>query len=191
MRCDVLGAERARCHDRLAGPDPADLENGCMKFVAGSHHRQVDHRDTFDQHNLLTRGQEVAVTVDEDEAVVRRAHARPGLAPPCHAGPRLGAEPLRRPPHRLRHPLHPDAYKADRRRDRQRDLGARRRQLRQIRARDAPRRRCATRRRWRPMPRSRRGSGRCYFAARGSGSIGAEWGEQRGQSPWPLLPMCR
>src|SRR5579872_6510119 len=48
---------------------PANLENGCMKFIAGSHHRQVEHRDTFDKHNLLTRGQEIAVAVDEDEAV--------------------------------------------------------------------------------------------------------------------------
>jgi ectoine hydroxylase-related dioxygenase (phytanoyl-CoA dioxygenase family) len=48
---------------------PANLENGCMKFVAGSHHRQIEHRDTFDKHNLLTRGQEIAVAVDESEAV--------------------------------------------------------------------------------------------------------------------------
>jgi len=48
---------------------PANLINGCMKFIAGSHHAQVAHRDTFAAHNLLTRGQEIAVAVDEADAV--------------------------------------------------------------------------------------------------------------------------
>ena len=47
---------------------PATTENGCMRFVAGSQDRRVDHSDTFAEDNLLTRGQEVAVTVDEAEA---------------------------------------------------------------------------------------------------------------------------
>ncbi|PIW29603.1 MAG: phytanoyl-CoA dioxygenase [Rhodospirillales bacterium CG15_BIG_FIL_POST_REV_8_21_14_020_66_15] len=49
---------------------PATLESGCMKVIPGSHRwEQKEHRDTLDKHNLLTRGQELAVEVDEDEAV--------------------------------------------------------------------------------------------------------------------------
>lgn len=48
---------------------PASLVNGCMKFLPGSQTTQVTHRDTFDANNLLTRGQEVAVEVDEKDAV--------------------------------------------------------------------------------------------------------------------------
>ncbi len=45
------------------------LESGAMKFLAGSHRNgQVTHNDTFDESNLLTRGQEIAVDVDEDKA---------------------------------------------------------------------------------------------------------------------------
>ncbi|MEM7206330.1 MAG: phytanoyl-CoA dioxygenase family protein [Pseudomonadota bacterium] len=46
------------------------VESGCMRFVPGSHkQRIVPHQDTFDENNLLSRGQEVAVDVDENEAV--------------------------------------------------------------------------------------------------------------------------
>jgi len=55
---------------------PATSASGCMRFVAGSHKRIVDHKDTFDEANLLTRGQEVAVEVDDSEAV--DAELRPG-----------------------------------------------------------------------------------------------------------------
>lgn len=48
---------------------PATRDSGCMRFVPGSHRRIVEHRDTFDAQNLLTRGQELAVAVDEREAV--------------------------------------------------------------------------------------------------------------------------
>ncbi len=47
----------------------ATPQSGCMKFVAGSHTRQVEHRDTFKEENLLTRGQEIAVEVDDSDAV--------------------------------------------------------------------------------------------------------------------------
>ena len=47
-----------------------NVESGCMRFVPGSHHQQIlPHRDTFDASNLLSRGQEVAVDVDESDAV--------------------------------------------------------------------------------------------------------------------------
>ena len=43
---------------------PSTLESGCMQVVAGTHHAQVRHEDRFDDANLLSRGQEVAVEVD-------------------------------------------------------------------------------------------------------------------------------
>lgn len=52
-------------------------QSGCMRFVPGSHKQNlVEHRDTFAANNLLSRGQELAVDVDEDEAVLDEL--RPG-----------------------------------------------------------------------------------------------------------------
>jgi ectoine hydroxylase-related dioxygenase (phytanoyl-CoA dioxygenase family) len=49
---------------------PATVKNGCMRFVPGSHeHDLVAHVDSFAHDNLLTRGQEIAVKVDEANAV--------------------------------------------------------------------------------------------------------------------------
>ncbi|HUC67158.1 MAG TPA: phytanoyl-CoA dioxygenase family protein [Stellaceae bacterium] len=49
---------------------PASEANGAMRVIPGSHKLdQIAHRDTFAKHNLLTRGQEIAVDVDEREAV--------------------------------------------------------------------------------------------------------------------------
>jgi chlorinating enzyme len=49
---------------------PSGKANGAMGFIPGTHTRdQIPHRDTFAQNNLLTRGQEVAVEVDEKQAV--------------------------------------------------------------------------------------------------------------------------
>ena len=51
--------------------------NGAMGFIPGTHAReQIPHRDTFAQNNLLTRGQEIAVDVDENAAVT--VELRPG-----------------------------------------------------------------------------------------------------------------
>jgi non-haem Fe2+, alpha-ketoglutarate-dependent halogenase len=45
------------------------VESGCMRVIPGSHLvNQLPHRDTFAEHNLLSRGQEVAVEVDESKA---------------------------------------------------------------------------------------------------------------------------
>lgn len=45
-------------------------ENGCLRVVPGTHTLdQVEHVDTADSNNLLTRGQEIAVAVDEAVAV--------------------------------------------------------------------------------------------------------------------------
>ena len=49
---------------------PSTIESGCMRFVPGSHTRQiVPHNDTFDDNNLLSRGQEIAVEVDDRNGV--------------------------------------------------------------------------------------------------------------------------
>ncbi len=48
----------------------APVASGAMKFWPGSHLKnQLEHRDTFDQNNLLTRGQEIAVDVPEGAGV--------------------------------------------------------------------------------------------------------------------------
>jgi len=57
---------------------PANLLNGCMKFMPGSHLVQLEHKDTFDKNNLLSRGQEIAVKVDESKGV--DAILKPGQA---------------------------------------------------------------------------------------------------------------
>jgi len=49
---------------------PSNTSNGAMGFIPGTHTSdQIPHRDTFAKNNLLTRGQEVAVDVDERKAV--------------------------------------------------------------------------------------------------------------------------
>jgi hypothetical protein len=48
---------------------PSTVESGCMRVVPGTQHAQVPHKDTFVEANLLSRGQEIEVDVDENEAV--------------------------------------------------------------------------------------------------------------------------
>ena len=49
---------------------PATVESGCMRCIPGSHlGTDMSHRDTWQGDNMLSRGQEIAVEVDEDEAV--------------------------------------------------------------------------------------------------------------------------
>lgn len=46
------------------------VETGCMRVVPGSHRRPIlPHRDTYAPDNRLSRGQEIAVDVDEADAV--------------------------------------------------------------------------------------------------------------------------
>jgi hypothetical protein len=72
---------------------PANRVSGCMKFIAGTHRQQVKHADTFDQDNLLTRGQEIAVEVDEVQAV--HVELKPGQASLHHVLLFHGSEPNR------------------------------------------------------------------------------------------------
>lgn len=49
---------------------PSTPESGAMRYIPGSHRQAiVAHVDTFSEDNLLSRGQEIAVDVDESEAV--------------------------------------------------------------------------------------------------------------------------
>ena len=56
---------------------PATAESGAMRMVPGSHQRElVAHTDTWNGKSMLTRGQELAVEVDESEAEL--VELRPG-----------------------------------------------------------------------------------------------------------------
>ena len=49
---------------------PSTIESGAMRFARGTHKLdQISHRDTYDEHNMLTRGQIVEHKVDENDAV--------------------------------------------------------------------------------------------------------------------------
>ena len=46
------------------------IENGCMKMLPGSHHQgKHDHHSTFDEENILHRGQELNLEIDEEQVV--------------------------------------------------------------------------------------------------------------------------
>lgn len=79
---------------------PSTRASGCMRMIPGSHGEPMPHADTFDEKNLLSRGQEIAVEVDDDRAVdielepgqmslhhVRVAH---GSSPNASPLPRIG-----------------------------------------------------------------------------------------------------
>ena len=49
---------------------PSTRANGCMRVIPGTQtSKQLPHEDTFASDNLLSRGQEIAVDVDESQAV--------------------------------------------------------------------------------------------------------------------------
>ena len=54
---------------------PATPASGCMDFVRGSHKNAIlPHEDTFDDNNLLSRGQEVRVNVAQEDKVPIEIH---------------------------------------------------------------------------------------------------------------------
>ncbi len=56
---------------------PATTASGCMNFVRGSHKNPIlPHEDTYDENNLLSRGQEIKVDVAEEDRVP--AELQPG-----------------------------------------------------------------------------------------------------------------
>jgi hypothetical protein len=78
---------------------PSTLESGCMQVVPGTHHKQVKHEDRFDDANLLSRGQEVAVKVDP--ATVVDVVLQPGQMSLHHVLLFHGSEPNRSPMPRI------------------------------------------------------------------------------------------
>ena len=55
---------------------PARSESGCMRVLPGSHRGDMlPHDDTYHPDNMLTRGQEIAVEVDEQKAVTMALEA--------------------------------------------------------------------------------------------------------------------
>ncbi|WP_299044562.1 phytanoyl-CoA dioxygenase family protein [uncultured Tateyamaria sp.] len=54
---------------------PATPASGCMDFVAGSHKNAIlEHEDSFDPNNLLSRGQEVKVDVAPEDRTAIEIH---------------------------------------------------------------------------------------------------------------------
>lgn len=47
----------------------SNSENGCMRVIPGSHKHLQPHQETYAEDNALSRGQEIAVKVEEREAV--------------------------------------------------------------------------------------------------------------------------
>ncbi len=72
---------------------PSTRQSGCMQVVQGTHHVQVRHEDRFDEANLLSRGQEIAVQVDPD--TVTAVELRPGQMSLHHVLLFHGSEPNR------------------------------------------------------------------------------------------------
>jgi len=79
----------------------ATRENGCMRFVPGSHQREIiGHQDTFDESNMLSRGQEISIEVNEGDAVdatlqpgemsLHHGHVFHASNPNTSAGRRIG-----------------------------------------------------------------------------------------------------
>lgn len=64
---DLDNSEETTCWVALS---PVTEANGCMKFIPGSQKQRIlPHNDTFAADNMLSRGQEIAVEVNENEAV--------------------------------------------------------------------------------------------------------------------------
>lgn len=73
---------------------PSTRQSGCLRVVPGTHLvDQLPHRDTFAPDNLLSRGQEVAVEVDERQAV--DIELQPGQMSLHHVRIVHGSEPNR------------------------------------------------------------------------------------------------
>lgn len=78
----------------------SDEASGAMSIIPGTHRMdQMPHRDTFDDRNLLTRGQEVAVEVDAARAV--RLDLEPGEMSLHHVRIVHGSPPNRSPDRRI------------------------------------------------------------------------------------------
>lgn len=73
---------------------PSTVKSGCLRVVPGSHLKdQIPHGDTFAADNMLSRGQEIQVKVDERDAV--DVELQPGQMSLHHVRLIHGSEPNR------------------------------------------------------------------------------------------------
>jgi non-haem Fe2+, alpha-ketoglutarate-dependent halogenase len=73
---------------------PSTSQSGCMRVIVGSHKQGLlDHDETLDPHNLLRRGERIAVDVDERAAV--DLELRPGEMSLHHCNIIHGSNPNR------------------------------------------------------------------------------------------------
>jgi non-haem Fe2+, alpha-ketoglutarate-dependent halogenase len=165
--------------------------NGAMQVIPGSHELdQLGHRDTFAAHNLLSRGQEIAVEVDERQAVA--LPLAPGEMSLHH--PWLRAESVGSPKNRLRDPVSADTCASGGRHARQRDAGARGGSVRQFRSRAGAGRRSVARRAGAPRGNhetdERRADARHTsggdVAPPGEGALGNGWCLSRGRKDFKI-----
>ncbi|MEE2802997.1 MAG: phytanoyl-CoA dioxygenase family protein [Pseudomonadota bacterium] len=71
---------------------PATLRNGCMQFMPGTHHGEViAHADTWEENNILTRGQTIQSPIDPAMAV--QVELEPGEASFHHVKLWHGSDP--------------------------------------------------------------------------------------------------
>jgi len=64
------GLDLAKVTTAWIALSPSNVESGCMRVVPETHTEEIHpHVETYAKDNLLTRGQEVAVEVDEKDAV--------------------------------------------------------------------------------------------------------------------------
>jgi len=64
------GLDTTRLVSAWVALSPATVESGCMRLIPGSHlGPDLPHRDTWHEHNMLTRGQEITDGIDESRAV--------------------------------------------------------------------------------------------------------------------------
>ena len=75
-------------------------EAGCMQFLPGSHKgAMLEHRDTYEDDNVLTRGQEAVVDIDDVDIV--HAQLKPGQASFHHGKLLHSSAPNRSPQRRI------------------------------------------------------------------------------------------
>ena len=49
----------------------SNKDNGCMRFIIGSHNKGiVDHKETYDKNNMLSRGQVIKDKIDESKSII-------------------------------------------------------------------------------------------------------------------------
>ena len=67
---------------------PSTIASGCLRIVPGSHHWPIlPHRETYADHNLLSRGQEIEIDVSGQRIVACDPRSRGNVTPSRAAGP--------------------------------------------------------------------------------------------------------